>query len=214
VQGHLFRPSLMRKSHSRMVRTFHWILSLLPIVLLLIFASLPAYAEKDFDVNDCIIDGMKGVASDAAAKMIKEACERKQQERPEWRVEQYMKQLGKVVDANSLTITALSTDEEAGFHSLVVRNNDPDRIVTFIRIKATPAPIAGKECDYLQTKFEVFRVAIRPGGSAKLLYPNRGGQESCVVLVTVFARQPEKTDIPSLAPVKALSRDPLSVERR
>lgn len=187
---------------------------MLRTVLLLLFISLSAHAQKDFDVNDCIIDGMKGVASDAAAKMIKEACERKQQERPEWKVEQYRKQLGKVADVDTLKITELSTDAEIGFNSMVVRNDDPDRLVTFIRIKATPAPIFGKECDYLQTKFETFRVAIRPGASARLLYPNRGGQESCVMLVTVFAREPATTDMPSLVPVKALTRDPLLIERK
>lgn len=180
------------------------------LVFLLLLTCFSAQAQNNFDVNDCIIDGMKGVASDAAAKMIKEACERKQQERPEWKADQYRKQLGAVASIDTLNIIGLSTDAEVGFHSLVVRNDDPERMVTFVRIKATPAPIAGKDCDFLQTKFETFRVAIRPGASAKLLYPSRGGQESCVMLVTVFAREPAETDTISLIPVKALPRDPLS----
>ena len=185
-----------------------------PIVVLLLFACFSTHAQRDFDVNDCIIDGMTGVANDAAAKMVKEACERKGQERPEWKVEQYRKQLGTVANIDTLKISEFSTDGELGFHSFVVRNTDPVRTVTFLRIKATPAPIAGKECDYLQTKFETFRVTILPGASARLLYPSRGGQESCVMLVTAFARESAPTDTPSLAPVKALPRDPLLIERR
>ena len=184
------------------------------IVVLWLFICFSAHAQKVFDVNDCIIDGLKGVANDAAAKMVKEACERKAQERPEWKVEQYRKQLGTVVNSDILEIFGLSTDEEIGFHSFLARNTDPVRTVTFLRIKATPAPIAGKECDFLQTKFETFRVTIQPGAIAKLLYPNRGGQESCVMLITVFARDSAPTDKPSLAPVKALPRDPLLIERR
>lgn len=183
-------------------------------VLLSFFMISTAHAQSDFDINDCIINGLKGVASDAAAEMVKVACERKQQERPEWKTEQYRKQLGTVASVDILEIVELSTNAEIGFHSLFVKNVDPERTITFLRIKATPAPIAGKECDYLQSKFETFRVTIPPGSSTKLLYPNRGGQESCVVLVTVFSRDVATTDKPSQIPVKALARDPLLIERK
>lgn len=185
---------------------------MLRAILLFLFMASTAHAQSDFDINDCIINGMKGVASDAAAKMVKEACERKQQERPEWKADQYIKQLGSVASVDTLKIVELSTNAEVGFHSMFVKNVDPERTITFLRIKVTPAPIAGKDCDYLHSKFETFRVTIPPSSSATLLYPNRGGQESCVVLVTVFARDIATTGKPSLVPVKALLRDPLLIE--
>jgi hypothetical protein len=173
-----------------------------------------AHAQRQFNVDDCIIDGLKGVTSDLAAKLVKEACERKQQNSPEWKVEQYRKQLGEVIDAATLELTEFSFNEEPGFHSATFRNLDPTSTVTFVRLKVTPAPQLGKDCDYLQTRFEVFRITLPSGSSAKLVYPNRGGQASCFSVVTVFARDPSTSDLPTRTPAKPMRRDPMMIERQ
>ena len=178
------------------------------------FVHISASAQSNFDINDCIIDGLKGVQSDIAAKMVKEACERKQQQRPDWKVEQYMKQLGSVIDTGSVELLDSFTNAAPGYHGLLVRNTDATSTVTFIRLKITPAPVAGKGCDYLQSKFETFRLNIPPAMTATLHYPSRGGQESCYVLVTVFAKETTPSEKPTTAPVRALSRDPLEVSRQ
>lgn len=182
--------------------------------VVLITLSNITMSQQNFDVNDCIISGMKGIASDSAARMVKEACERKQQEQPEWKVNEYMKQLGAVAAGITIELVEFSFSEAPGFHSATYRNTDSEKSVTFIRLKVTPGPALGQDCDYTETKFEVFRVSVPPGKQIKLIYPSRGGNVSCTTLTTVFAREALATDVPSPRAVKALAKDPLIIERK
>ena len=133
-------------------------------------------ARADFSVNDCILDGLKGVSSDAAARLVRSACEAKKQEfrrqseakQEEFRrqrVDELEQQYGASVSLDTVQVADRLDREGDELWAIKVANLDrqSDRIVAYVLIGISPAPGQGLPCLESKEVEVAYKVAIRPG---------------------------------------------------
>lgn len=118
------------------------------ILALIFFAFISSGSAWAFSLDDCIIEGMKGVSSNYAAKQIELACKRKHDEYERQRLQELEKEFGEVVKNDLVEATGYLRTEGAGFRSMEFTNKSTDKTVTYIRLAVIPA-LKDISCDSL-----------------------------------------------------------------
>lgn len=106
---------------------------------LVLCLGLSAGATHAFDMDDCIINGVKGVSTDLGAKMVRMACERKLAEAVRQKVELRTREYGEPLDPLSLEKGKYYKEVAAGIQSMQYTNKNKDKTVTYFRLEVTPA---------------------------------------------------------------------------
>lgn len=178
----------------------------------LIFALplLVAFNEAQaFDVNDCILNGMKGVSSDVAARQIRQACLEKGNEAKRKKRAAAAKEFGEAID--TATLKPLGNHfsvKEPGFHSSDYENTSTDRTLTYVQISVAPSS-EGAGCDYTNARKHAYKIKLKPRETMSFLYPS-SAQVDCIAVESVYARPPTWSDISVFSSSKPLDKDPFA----
>lgn len=162
------------------------------------------------DVDDCVLNGLKGVNSDAAARMVRQSCESKVANQR--RQQLSAKYGGKIYE--KLTLSNWDTDY-ANSSVKVTVNNDLQQTVTYAELSISP-PMANGSCPYPETRKHLYAVKIKPGSRVVLVVPggtsliSKDGRTSCIFVNAVRGREPSMLDI-SVGAVEPLTDNQLSV---
>lgn len=167
------------------------------------------YAAPPFDLNDCIIAGMRGVSSDAAARQIRYACDQKAKMDKQLREEEQVKVFGEDVEVELAELAKHYEVESAGLNSIVVKNKSAEQTLTYLRLSVTPVKVGAPElCDFDKTRTYAYKVVIKPGASLKLIYPLNGNGVSCTRIGKAVARLATWKDTSFSFSTKPVDKDP------
>lgn len=163
-----------------------------------------------FDLNDCIINGMKGVSSDIAARQVRYACDQKHKTYKQGQLDRLSKEFGDVVEIDTLKAAKYSDLEGPGFQSMLYTNESGDKTVTFVRLAVTPAPLGpGTACDASKRRVFAYKVTVKPLDTIKLIYP-APALAICLEPLVVIARTPSWKDVSFSSSAKPSDKDPFA----
>ena len=130
-------------------------------LITLLGLAMAADAAIAFNLNDCIINGMKGISSDAAARQVRFACDQKHKEYKSERMEKLLKDFGEVVDVDILEASKFYSPEGPGFYSIEYANRSGEKTITFLRMEVTPAPAGpGTDCDTNKRRVYAYKLIV------------------------------------------------------
>lgn len=176
----------------------------------LIFIVSTGLAHAAFDVNDCIINGMKGVSSDRAAAQIRYACDQKNKSYKQQLRDELAMEFGEILSIENLDMEKHTNAEDTGFNSTRFTNKSPDKTVTYVLLELVPAPGGlGTSCDSTQRRTHSYKVTVKPGAAIKLVYPNPT-PFYCLSVMAVMGRPPSWKDISFSASAKPSAKDPFA----
>lgn len=176
------------------------------VALLACFTASPAVA---FDFNDCIINGMKGISSDLAARQIRMACLAKYDEYKDGRLRKLAKEYGEAIDNGGMYRGGNFQYGDDGFHSMKYTNVTGDKTITFVRLRTAPAPAPGTQCDFNKQRVYAYKITVKPRESITLFYPSSAGSE-CSDLVTILGKPSSWKDVSFSSTAKPLDNDPFA----
>ncbi len=168
-------------------------------------------AAHSFDLNDCIINGMKGVSSDVAARQVRFACEQKNTAFKQARMECLMTDFGEPLELDTLVEPENYIEiAEPGFYSKKYLNSSNEKAVTFVRLEVMPAQGGpGTACDVSKRRVHAYKVMLKPRGIIKLIFPS-SQPSNCVSRLVVIGRAPSWSDVSFSLSVKPTDKDPFS----
>ena len=174
-----------------------------------LFLSVGLTNAAAFDVNDCIINGMKGVSSDIAARQVRLACDQKNVSYKRQIETELSKAFGDVMDAATLEGDKYFVIEEPGFHSMQYTNTNVDKTVTYVRLEVVPAPGSPPDspCDRSKRRVFAYKITMKPRTTIKLIYPAQASA-NCLRLVGVVGRAPSWKDVSFSSSAKPAETDP------
>lgn len=157
-----------------------------------------AFAQANaFDLNDCILNGMKGVSSDVAAQQIRYACNIKGIEEKNKKNEELKTEYGKAINIAILKDSEYYKIEEAGFHSMQYTNTSTDTTVTYVKLRIGCSD---------SIKYP-YKIKLKPGESIALIYP-ASSTGNCIHVYEVFGRPSIWSDVSVFSSAKPLKIDP------
>jgi hypothetical protein len=172
-----------------------------------------------FDLNDCIIKGMKGVGSDLAAAQVRYACNQKRLEARKVRLAALYKEYGEALDIESIEQASNFGTEQTGLHFLQVKNKSRDTVVTLLRLEVVPVsdnPYAkyvpgytGPSCDQSKSRKFAYSVTLKAFETLKLVYPSTA-QSECLSIVSALGRAASWKDVSFSSSAKPDDRDPFA----
>jgi hypothetical protein len=167
-------------------------------------------ARADFSFNDCVLNGLKGVSSDAAARMIRSACDAKLQEFRRERLNELEQQYGVTVSLDTVQVAEQFDSAEDGYWAIKITNLDGqrDRVIAYILIGISPAPGPGLPCIISREVEIAYKVAIRTGASARLMFRPPGSESACVAAKAVRTRVSSWRDFSFSESYRPLDRNP------
>lgn len=167
-------------------------------------------ANAAFDLNDCIINGMKGVSSDTAARQVRYACDQKNLSHKQQLQDELLKEFGEVLDTETLEKDKYFKVEEPGFNSIRYTNKSADKTVSFVRLEVVPAP-GGPEtlCDMSKRRVYAYKVTMKPHADVKLIYPS-SATSNCLNALVVLGRPPSWKDVSFSSSAKPVDKDPFA----
>lgn len=179
------------------------------ILLALSFSLSAAAHSAAFDMNDCVINGMKGVSNDLAAREVRLACNQKNKEYRNQLTENLLKEYGQDLGSNTLEQVKAENAPTVGFQSATFVNKNTTHTVTLIRIGIGES--SASTCFGWKLRTLAFRVTMKPLSKLQLVYPS-SAPDSCVQVTNVLGRplSPWK-DIAVFSTVKPTDRDPLAI---
>lgn len=145
------------------------------------------------EVDDCILNGLKGVSSDAAARMVKQACESKVAAA---RADRLIKKYGEKVDVQ-LSVEGWDRWASTGLRATL--RNTSSLTATLVEVSLTK-PDSQDKCTAPPARKELYKVKIRPGSNGTFLVRDissvidkTGG--ICIDAIMVRGRQPSALDV-------------------
>jgi hypothetical protein len=172
-----------------------------------------------FNLNDCIINGMKGVGSDVAAAQVRYACNQKRLEARKLRLAALSKEYGEALETESIEQASSFGTEQTGLHSLQVKNKNRDTVVTLLRLEVVPvsdnpfdkfAPgYVGPKCDKSKSRTYAYSVTLKAFGTLKLVYPSTA-QSECLSIVSALGRAASWRDVSFSSSAKPDDKDPFA----
>lgn len=159
-----------------------------------------------FSINDCLINGLKGVSSDLAVRQIRFACQQKYEEFKRRRLRELSKDFGDIIEATTIEQAGYWILEEAGVHSIEITNKNSDKTITYMRLFVIPAQ-KDMPCDDSKKKVYAYKITIKPQGKIKLIYPSSDVSE-CIIPDIIMARSKNWKDISLLSSSKPIENDP------
>ena len=178
---------------------------------------IPTYANNIDDraiVSDCIINGMKGVSSDAAASMIRTACENRASALKRDRDLQNQREYGTSVAENAIEVTP-SRRAGSVADRLVVSNvrGRPDAVITYVSFNVS-SMTKGGQC-YGEDMRLAYKMSLPSNSSVQLQIPAFYPAESpgvCAKIVEVKAKPSTWSDsmrsLTSIGEIAPLKVDP------
>lgn len=162
------------------------------------------------DVDDCVLNGLKGVNSDAAARMVRQSCENKvvNQKR-----QQLSTKYGGKID-EKLALDNWDVDYANKTVKVTVRN-DLQQTVTYAELSIS-SPMGNGSCPYPVNRKHLYAVKIKPGSRVVLVVPggtsliSKDGRTSCIFVYAVRGREPSMLDV-SVGAVEPLTDNQLAV---
>lgn len=162
------------------------------------------------DVDDCVLNGLKGVNSDAAARMVRQSCENKVANQKR---QQLSTKYGGKID-EKLALDNWDADYANKAVKVTVRN-DLQQTVTYAELSIS-LPMANGSCPYPENRKHLYSVKIKPGARIVLVVPggtsfiSKDGRTSCISVSAVRGREPSMLDI-SVGAVEPLTDNQLAV---
>ncbi|MGT2430653.1 hypothetical protein ACU4HD_21900 [Cupriavidus basilensis] len=176
---------------------------------LLLVAMVCAGPAQAFDMNDCILQGMKGVSSDVAARQIRYACEQKLKAYKLQRSESLSKEFGSAIDKDDLELAKFYNVEGPELYSLQFTNKNPSKTVRYIRLDVMPLWGQPKLCDWSKSRTYAYEVTVKPGAAVSLIYPSPV-TSNCLIPSLVLARPVSWKDVSLPFSIKPADKDPLA----
>ncbi|MGA0570991.1 hypothetical protein ACO2Q9_09760 [Variovorax sp. VNK109] len=146
--------------------------------------------------DDCILKNMAGVANDAAARSVRQACEGKQKQFVAETRSKYDQQYGQVADDAVLEVTKVESRD--GMTRISLRNGDQGtkKIVTYARVLVGGHAVLGEGC---RGFYEIFSILanIAPGGTVVAEVQPKAlgkGAEPCVEVLAARVKEPAWSD--------------------
>jgi hypothetical protein len=154
------------------------------------------------DVDDCVLNGLKGVNSDAAARMVRQSCENKVASQKR---QQILAKYGEGIDAN---LTHVQWDHYASDDLKVTLKNELPKTVTYVELSISK-PKPNGECPYPVSRKYLYEVRAKPGSRLALIVPNGAALVSkegnlCTTSKALRGREPNILDV-SIGAVMPLS---------
>jgi hypothetical protein len=145
------------------------------------------------EVDDCVLNGLKGVSSDAAARMVKQACESKVASARADRLN------GKYGEKVNFSLSVESWNRWASNGLRATLRNTSSLTATLVEVSFSK-PDSQDNCTAPPTKKELYRVKIRPGSNGNFMVRDvtsvmdkTGG--ICIDAIMVRGRQPSSFDV-------------------
>jgi hypothetical protein len=162
-----------------------------------------------FDLNDCIINGMRGVSSDVAARQVRYACDQKQRAYVAERRLKFEQEFGEALGTELLDLASTFDLAGPGKQSIQVTSKEPSKAVTLIRLEVAPAPGgAGATCDFTKSRVFAYKVMLKPTQRVRLIYPSVA-DSNCISLISANARPIKWTDVAFSSTADPMPKDPL-----
>jgi len=144
-------------------------------------------------VDDCILNGLKGVSSDAAARMIKQACESKVTAA---RADRLIKKYGDKVNVQ-LPVEGWNSWASTGLRAVL--RNASSLTATLVEVSFSK-PDSKNNCTAPPSKKELYRVKIKPGSNGTFLVRDVTSVIDktgaiCIDAIMVRGRQPSTLDV-------------------
>ena len=156
---------------------------------LLIFSS---YSQAGDEINDCVINGLKNVNSDVAARMIRQACESKVKNKIN---QSNNKKYGELM-REELGITSWGRIEGMGVS--VSFKNTTDKTITILKIEANSV-FNNDKCSNGQPYIYYYSLVLMPGKELELMPPvknliNKTINSMCLTVYSVAVREMTSKD--------------------
>ena len=181
---------LFRCSRAFLVVGIFWRLSMHFKRLLIIFCiPFCGAAYGDQSVDDCILNGMRGVNNDTSARLIKQSCENKYREN-------FYREFGEITN-KELKIEKWASD---GKNITATVFNTFDQTITLATILVSVVDVNGACSSY---KNFVYKTKLKPDSSGKFVIPaseliNKKG-EICLTVYSRLARTSQWNDFSVLS---------------
>lgn len=193
--------SLLAGETSWLVRTF---------VALLILAPTHSMA---FDVNDCILEGLRGVTSDRAAAYINKACLAKQEAYRQQQMQLLTQEYGESIRPDYVLVgDYVAESEGVGSVQVTFASEMAAKVLGYVALSVAVGGGGWCKFDFetnaLETTY-VYKLAVKPGGSARLIFPYKAGG-ACVQIAAARARKSTWREVSTSSPVKPLEKDPFA----
>lgn len=174
--------------------------------------------------EDCVLSGMKGVSSDAAARAVNQACRAKINEARKAKQETYGSAMRD--DEYSFSEDKYVGTHDDGFVSETFKNKSSYKTVTYVALMVMDGDYYKyKKSDYLDFEGEAawqkersqtyyYKLSLKPNAEIKLLYRKPRTKPWFSNVVTVLGRESKWSDAMSPSAwggdvVKPESKDPL-----
>lgn len=170
----------------------------------------PCHANG-FSLNDCILNGVKGVSSDVAARLVRKACEDKQEEHRQQRGNALKQEYGELIDTASVVKAKFFNTESAGFASIEITNSarSPERTLTYVKLSVMPAAGDNQPCDPQREARYSYKLTLKPGTSINLVFPS-DAKAICTSIEAARGRPTAWKDFSLSGSVKPLDKDPFA----
>lgn len=183
--------------------------------LLAIFLTFPLIGQKSLakepSYEDCLLQGLKGVSSDAAARLVKMACEGKERDSQKRAIESLTKEFGELIDIDSIKMEEHFNIESKGFSSIQITNSlqNPKEIITYVSLRVYPAEGLNKSCDHSKGINHSYKLSLKSGSSILLVFPSTS-PSICPQIESARARESHWKDFSLSGTVKPMAKDPFS----
>lgn len=187
------------------VRSFSFRLALLCVAIS--GSALPTVALA-FDINDCIINNMKGVTSDVAARAIKSACDQKEVDARISTQREITKPFGQSIETSVAKLNNVLAYPGGGFLGIQITNISKNTTVKYVRLRTWPAPAGGAACITSGVAEYAYEVTLAPRKSLLFQFPSSSAS-ACIEVVAVFGKDASWQDYSMYSSIEPLKKDPL-----
>lgn len=145
------------------------------------------------DVDDCVLNGLKGVNSDAAARMVRQSCESKVASQKR---QQILAKYGEGINSN---LTHVEWNYYANDDLKVTLKNDLSKTVIYAELSISK-PKPNGECPYPVSRKHLYEVKAKPGSRLVLIVPGGAAFVSkegrlCTSSTALRGREPSVLDV-------------------
>ena len=145
------------------------------------------------DIDDCVLNGLKGVNSDAAARMVRQACESKVAAARADRV------IAKYGMRSYEPMEVLTWDRERGGSKAQISIRNTSDLTAILLEVALSTPDGQEKCTNSRTRKELYRIKLKPRatgvfvlGDVATVADKKGGL--CIDATLVRGREPSAFD--------------------
>lgn len=135
--------------------------------------SLSAFCQASFSYEDCLLQGLKGVSSDAAARIIQEACNNKKTILTRETDKKINEEWGDETSTSILEEVAKTYSAESeGNASIEFKNisTENGKIISYIELSVRGVDASGF-CSFALEKVYSYKSTLKQNSTIKLIFP-------------------------------------------